>query len=70
MLQKLHVLGWWNAMAKHIDGKNDNRDGYTGSVVYSFHCEHKGLYYKCSIIMTSRTVCGRAMERIRLTSNN
>ena len=58
------------SLYRHIDGKNDNRDGYTGSVVYSFHCEHKGLYYKCSIIMTSRTVCGRAMERIRLTSNN
>ena len=51
---------------RHVDGKNDNRSGYTGSVVYSFHCEHKGLHYKCSIIMTSRNVCGAAMDRIRL----
>jgi len=58
------------SLYRHVDGKNDNRAGYTGSVVYSFHCEHEGLYYKCSIIMTSRTVCGRAMERIRIKSNN
>ena len=57
------------SLYRHVDGKNDNRDGYTGSVVYSFHCEHKGLHYKCSIIMTSRTVCGAAMDRIRLDSS-
>lgn len=58
------------SLYRHIDGKNDNRPGYTGSVVYSFHCEHKSLHYKCSIIMTSRTVCGAAMDRIRLVESN
>ena len=52
------------SLYRHIDHKNDDRDGYTGSVVYSFHREHKGLHYKCSIIMTSRRVCGRVIEKI------
>ena len=52
-------------LMRHIDGKNCFRKGYSGTVVYSFHKEVKGILYKCSIVMASRTVCGAAMDRIR-----
>ena len=38
------------SLYRHVDGKNDNRAGYTGSVVYSFHslrCISRRVYY-CS----------------------
>ena len=52
-------------LMRHIDGKNCLREGYSGTVVYSFHKEVEGTLYKCSIVMASRTVCGAAMDRIR-----
>eukprot|EP00984_Skeletonema_dohrnii_P029744 scaffold20612_cov179-Skeletonema_dohrnii-CCMP3373.AAC.3 len=57
-----------NALFRHVDGKNCGRAGYDSSVIYSFHCEHDNKHYKCSIIMTSRTVCGAAMEKIESSS--
>jgi len=50
---------------RHVDGKNCSRSGYDNAVIYSFHSEHENKHYKCSIIMTSRNVCGAAMDRIK-----
>eukprot|EP00984_Skeletonema_dohrnii_P004990 scaffold1769_cov132-Skeletonema_dohrnii-CCMP3373.AAC.7 len=54
-----------SGLFRHIDGKNCDRLGFDNSVVYSFYSEHDNKFYKCSIIMTSRTVCGAAMQRIK-----
>ena len=51
-------------LPKHIDSKNDHREGYNFCVVYSFHHTINGLEYKVSIIMTTRTNVGAAFDKI------
>jgi len=53
-----------STLIRHMDKQNDLRSGYDYSVVYSFYRVHEGTLYKCSIIMTTRTNCGAAMEKI------
>ena len=48
----------------HIDTKNDHRDGYNYSAVYSFYCCVRDVEYKVSIIMTTRCHVGAPIERI------
>ena len=56
------------ALIKHIDTKNDHREGYNYSVIYSFYCLFLGLEYKVSIIMTTRCTVGAPVERIHKKS--
>ena len=51
-------------LPKHIDMKNDHREGYNYCVVYSFFHVINNLEYKVSIIMTSRVSLGAALEKI------
>ena len=51
------------ALPKHIDSKNDHRDGYNLCVVYSFYCVIDSLEYKVSVIMCTRNDVGVALER-------
>ena len=51
-------------LPKHIDMKNDHREGYNYCVVYSFFHVINNLEYKVSIIMTSRVSLGVALEKI------
>ena len=50
-------------LPKHIDSKNDSREGYSLCVVYSFYQKVDDLEYKVSIIMTTRSAAGAAYER-------
>ena len=52
---------------RHMDYKNDLRDGYDQTVVYSFVRTLSNVEYKVSIVMTSRCHAGTFMERIALT---
>ena len=52
---------------RHMDYKNDSRDGYDQTVVYSFFRTLSNVEYKVSIVMTSRCHAGAFMERIALT---
>ena len=57
------VLSRNTELPKHIDGKNDHREGYNLCVVYSFYCTIVGLEYKVSVIMCSRNDVGVALEQ-------
>ena len=57
-------------LPKHIDEKNDHRAGYDFCVVYSFHHSINGLEYKISIIMTTRTNVGAALDGLRTKHSN
>lgn len=57
------VLSRNTELPKHIDSKNDHRDGYHLTVVYSFYCVIGGKEYKVSVIMCSRNDLGVAFER-------
>ena len=52
-------------LSRHCDYLNDRRDGYRHCSIYSFWRTVDGVEYKVSIIMTTRTSIGKAMERIR-----
>ena len=45
-------------LRKHIDGKNDHREGYNMCVVYSYYCTMNDLEYKVSIIMCTQNDVG------------
>ena len=51
-------------LAKHLDFKNDHRKNYNQCVVYSFHQMVADIEYKVSMIMTSRTTVGAALDSI------
>jgi len=57
------VLSRNSVLPKHIDSKNDSRPGYNFCAVYSFYQVILGLEYKVSIIMTTRSTVGAALER-------
>ena len=44
--------------ARHLDGPNCNRPGYTTTAVFSFLCVWKGTAYRTSVIMYTRQSCG------------
>ena len=50
-------------LLKHIDSKNDHRPGYNFCVVYSFFQVIEKLEYNVSIIMTTRSDVGAAIEK-------
>ena len=50
-------------LRKHCDQKNDHRRGYNLCCVYSFYAIHEKEEYKVSIIMTTRTTIGAALEK-------
>ena len=58
------VLSCNTILRKHIDEKNDHRDGYNHCAVYSFFFILHGLEFKVSIVMTMRTTVGAACENI------
>ena len=49
-------------LPKHIDQKNDHREGYNFCVVYSYYHTIQGFEYKVSIIMTTRSTIGAVLE--------
>jgi disulfide oxidoreductase YuzD len=57
------VLTMNTKLRKHIDGKNDHREGYNICVVYSYYCTMNDLEYKVSIIMCTRNDVGVAFDR-------
>ena len=57
------VLSRNTILPKHIDSKNDHREGYNICAVYSFYQVIEGLEYRVSIIMTTRTTLGAAMKK-------
>ena len=52
-------------LTKHIDTKNDHREGYDHCVVYSFYATVDNLEYKVSIIMCTRCTVGCPIDRIK-----
>ena len=58
------VLSRNTILRKHIDHKNDHRDGYNHCVVYSFFQEIDGVEYRVSIVMTTRSTVGCPYDRI------
>ena len=57
------VLSRNTELPKHIDGKNDDREGYNVCVVYSFWCTIEALQYRVAVIMCTRNDVGVALER-------
>ena len=58
------VLSRNTILRKHIDHKNDHRDGYNHCVVYSFFQEIDGVEYRVSIVMTTRSTVGCPYDKI------
>ena len=58
------VLSLNTKLLKHIDGKNDHREGYNLCVVYSYYHIINKLEYKVSIIMCTRNDVGVAFDRM------
>ena len=54
-------------LPKHIDTKNDHREGYNICTVYSFYQFINDLEFKVSIIMTTRSAVGAAF--VKATTN-
>ena len=52
-------------LRKHCDEKNDHRQGYNICTVYSFYTDIERREVKVSIIMTTRTTVGSAIEKAR-----
>ena len=52
---------------RHMDYKNDSRDGYDHTLVYSFYHKMKNVEYKVIIVIPSRCHAGAFMERIGFT---
>ena len=59
------VLSCNLVLLKHLDTKNDHRKGYNICVVYSFYQIIEGVQYKISIIMTTRSTVGCAIDNIK-----
>ena len=57
------VLSHNTILRKHCDVKNCHRSGYNICCVYSYYVEVNGEEYKVSIIMTSRTTVGSALNK-------
>ena len=57
------VLSLNTILPKHIDSKNDNRQGYNLCCVYSFYQKNDNVEYKVSIIMTTRSAVGAAYDK-------
>ena len=57
------VLSLNTVLPKHIDSKNDNRQGYNHCTVYSFYQVVDELEYKVSIIMATRLTVGAAFAK-------
>ena len=57
------VLSQNSVLLKHIDCKNNSRPGDNFCAVYSFYQVLLGLEYKVSIIMTTHSTVGAALER-------
>ena len=53
-------------LMKHIDHKNDHRKDYNQCVVYSFHQIVDVIAYKVSVIMTSRSTVGAALDSTKV----
>ena len=59
----VHIVLSHNVQLKeHIDWKNDHRHGYNLCIVYSTLIEIENLPFRLSIIMTTRTTVGAALE--------
>ena len=52
-------------LRKHCDEKNDHRNGYNICTVYSFYTVVERREVKVSIIMTTHTTVGSAIEKAR-----
>ena len=63
----IQIMSCGIKLHRHMDYKNDSRDGYDQTVVYSFFRTLSNVEYKVSIVMTSRCHAGAFMERIALT---
>ena len=67
LFEYVHIVLSHNVeIREHIDWKNDHRSGYNVCVVYSTFVTIQGLSYRLSIIMTTRTTIGAALDKSRL----
>ena len=64
------VLSRNTELPKHIDRKNDDREGYNVCVVYSFYCTIDELQYRVAVIMCTRNDVGKALERAMKIKTN
>ena len=55
---------------RHMDYKNDSRDNFNHTCVYSFFRNIDSKEYKVSIVMTTRRDAGSAMETFRSNRYN
>jgi hypothetical protein len=54
-----------NTLQKHFDSKNDSRDSYGQSLVYSYFVNHDNKVFKVTIVMTFRSAIGSIMDKIK-----
>ena len=67
LFEYVHIVLTHNTeISEHIDWKNDHRIGYNICSVYSSFVNIDDLSYRLSIIMTTCTTLGAALEKARL----
>ena len=59
------VISKNTVLNEHIDHKNDHRSGYNFCSVYSFYHVKDNEEYRISLIMTTRTTIGAALEKLK-----
>ena len=66
LFEYIHIVISKNTVLnEHIDHKNDHRSGYNFCSVYSFYHVKDNEEYRISLIMTTRTTIGAALEKLK-----
>ena len=66
LFEYIHIVIAKNTVLnEHVDHKNDHRSGYNFCSVYSFYHVEDHEEYRISLIMTTRTTIGAALEKLK-----
>ena len=66
LFEYIHIVIAKNTVLnEHVDHKNDHRPGYNFCSVYSFFHVKDNDEYRISLIMTTRTTIGAAVEKLK-----